>query len=211
MKFILKGVCHQDVSEQVECQNLEQLSFDFRPKSFNFIQGYKVLDILKKTQKSYQYSLMFDNEKDFVISEFLKKTPDDLSSSIFLEFFNESSLEFMEKFGKKYFWHYNDKVKIRDISQCQNIDRIIFTHEHLELLHQQGELFGFFQLFSDYFHKVMIEVQLNWNTELISSLVDMFQIPLFSFEISHEVEKSYQNPDYELISNILNNLSDQLN
>ena len=76
----------------------------------------------------------------------------------------------------------------------------MFRQEYLDSLHSSGELHGFFNLFSDFTEKVYFEIQLDWDSEIILSLFDFFEIPLLSFEINNKVELSYQRPDHLLIN-----------
>lgn len=208
MKFILKGICNPSTILETKNLNLQQYSFDLRPKSFNFTQGYKVKEMIKNCYDSSCISLLFEEEKNYVV----KEVSDDIAKGLgpnqelLLEFTGRSTLSELEKYGKNYVWHYQDHEKIKNISNTEFLKRVVFHHSDLEYLNSRGELYGFFNLFSDYFQKVSFEIQLDWNSEIIFSIFENFNLPIVSVEISNLIELSYQNPNSELINTFFNNL-----
>ncbi len=209
MEFILKGLTSDTVITQVKAPELHQYSFDLRPKSFNFTQAYNIKKIIEEQATSHRYSLMFENEKDLIVTEMHKDISKSLKDGdeLLLEFSGTTGLDELEKFQLPYIWHYHEQEKIRNITSCNYLKRIVFHHQDLEVLNSNGELHGFFNLFSDYSKDIYFEVQLEWDSNIILSLFDFFTIPILSFEISHMVEVSYQNPDTLLIQNHIQNIA----
>lgn len=203
MKFLLKGLTKSSSIISTKPLNLRQYSFDLRPRSFNFVQARKIKEMITHNSDIHNFTLIFENEKDFVVVEVLKDLRSVLfdTQNVMPEFFGITPLEELEKFNEEYIWHYHDKEKIRDIAFAKNLKRIVFHHEDLAYLNSRGELHGFFNLFSDYFERIEIEIQLDWNAEIITSILEFFPISYISFEITNLVELSYQNPDTNLINN----------
>lgn len=57
--------------------NINCFSFDFRPRSFNFLQQYKFFEILQEEySKELCFFLRYENEKDFVIQKMLTDLKD---------------------------------------------------------------------------------------------------------------------------------------
>lgn len=209
MNFILKGVCQDSTIKKLEGSSLvSDIGFDFRPKSFNFVQSYKVQELVKQCSEIKSFSLIFEDEKDFVVTEKFKEVSNVLieDQSLYLEFAGTQMLESFEKLQIPYFWHYQDQEKISNIKNTSFLKKIIFRHSDLEYLNSKGELFGFFQLFSDHFDRIQFEIQIDWNTELILSILEFINIPIFSIEITNIVEKSYQRPDNDLIYDYIKNV-----
>ncbi len=208
MEFILKGITNNQLLEGLKLSSVSQYTFDLRPKSFNFTQAYNIKNLITNNPQSTRYSLWFENEKDFIITELYNDIKSSLKEQdqLLLEFSGETSLADLEKFELPYIWHYHAGEKIKNISFCKNLKRIVFHHADLEEYHRGGELHGFFNLFSDYTNKIYFEIQANWDSQIILSIFDFFTIPMLSFEINSQVELSYQNPDVELIKQHLLNL-----
>lgn len=198
MKLILKGITKSETISELSTSQFNQFSFDMRPKSFNFTQGRNVASIIDKYRGLYNFSILFENEKSFMVKEILKPFTD--RSNVVAEFSGRTPLSELNDLEVPFFWHYHDEEKISNLKNMENLKRIIFHQSDLEYLNQRGELFGFFQLFSDFFEKIEFEIQLEWNSEIIVSLLDSFNLLILSFEINSSVEKAYQTPNTELIN-----------
>lgn len=207
MEFILKGITHSKTLRALDSIENLSFAFDLRPKSFNFTQTYKIKETLEGHRNIEMISILFSNEKDYVVNNivldieksFLSK--EGTHNNLILEFCGQTPIADLEKYEKNYYWHYHKDEKIKNLANVKYLKRVIFHHQDLEELNDTGELHGFFQLFSEYMDHISIEVQLQWSSELIISMFDFFDISAVSFEISSEVEIGYQNPDSQLISN----------
>lgn len=205
MKLSLKGITGKNTLELLSDLDIYQYSFDLRPKSFNFTQGYNIQKIITDCPIGHNFSLMFEDEKDFVVNELYKNIYSVISKEqkLYLEFTGRTPLADLERYEVDYIWHYHDQEKISNLKEVKFLKKIVFHHEDLEYLNSRGELHGFFNLFSDYIENIFIEIQINWDSDLILSMFDLFQVPMISIEITNQVEVSYQNPDNELIKNQL--------
>jgi len=208
MKFILKGITNSNSILATDSIGMSQYTFDLRPKSFNFVQSRKIVEMISGDTKSRVYSLLFENEKDFVIKQLLTQINPSIGEeqNLFLEFAGITPLVECEKYEHDYIWHYHDGEKIKNITDTKYLKRIVFRHSDLEYLSSNGELHGFFNLFSEYFDRIFIEVQLNWDSPIMFSIFEFFKIPLLSFEITDQVEIGYQNPDHDLIISHITNV-----
>ncbi|MFT6630145.1 MAG: hypothetical protein ACJAS4_000079 [Bacteriovoracaceae bacterium] len=213
MKFILKGICNSSTILQTQNSQLSQLGFDLRPRSFNFTQGENIKVMLGQTSIDQDISLLFEDEKDFVVREVSENIRNSLKENqkLFLEFTGKTSLGDLEKLETDYIWHYHDQERIRNIADTKFLKKIVIRHNDLEYLNSRGELYGFFHLFSDYFNKVIIEIQVDWNTEIIYSMFEHFKLPVISVEITNLIETSYQNPNCELINTFINTIKTNIN
>lgn len=211
MNYSIKGITHYDTIPILAKLGVNYFTFDLRPRSFNFVQIRKIEEIISQNPEVKNFGLLFENENPIVVKELLEKASKALleQQALKLEFSGGESLEELEKFEYDYVWHYHEGERIKNIASTHYLKRIVFQHSLLEKYHQAGELYGFFGLFEEFVSKLQFEVQLDWDSELILSLFDFFQIPFLSFEINNKVELSYQNPNHSLIQNNLINI-DQL-
>ena len=229
MKFILKGITNSNtinemntwsnslvtVSHDRDKDDIELYSFDLRPRSFNFVQAKKIKSIICENPTQKKFSLIFENELPLTVTEISQGIKEVclVDQEIYLEFAGSESLAVLETFQQDYIWHYHPEEKIKNIEKTKYLKRIVFKQEILDELNRNGELHGFFNLFSKYTERVYFEVQIDWDSEIILSLFDFFEIPLISIEINHKVELSYQLPNHTLIQDNLRkiqNLFDHL-
>jgi len=104
MKFILKGICNSSTILQTQNSQLSQLGFDLRPRSFNFTQGENIKVMLGQTSIDQDISLLFEDEKDFVVREVSENIRNSLKENqkLFLEFTGKTSLGDLEKLETDY-------------------------------------------------------------------------------------------------------------
>lgn len=198
MKLGLKGITDSQVLQFAQTLGFEELSFDLRPRSFNFTQGYKIKEILEQTSTAAGIFLQFENEKSFMIAELMKDLVNSGHSSLGLEVEKVDNLTEINDLGFIFHLKYQPEYKLKDLKNCDQLKRLIFTQEFLEELNQNGELFGFFDILrteTDF----ELEVLTDWDNSLIFSLLETFQVDVLSWEINNKVEKSYRCLDFDLV------------
>ncbi len=214
MRFGLKGITKSEVITHVLQHNVEEFSFDLRPKSFNFTQAYNIVSILKDfSTTGLNYQLIFENEKDFVVKSVLEQIEKDLGEKrIFhLEFSGETSIAELDSYGNPYSLHFKEGRKIAELTGAKNLKRIIFHQKDLQLYADNNELYGFLQLFSDLDEIVEFEILMEWDSQAIYSMFDYFPIKCLSFEVNNQVELSYQTVDITKVTNHLDFIQNDLN
>jgi len=210
MQFILKGITNDQFIGKFSKPVVDQINFDLRPRSFNFTQAYNIKNIIEKNPYQQMYGLMFENDKDFVVTELFKDIQSSLKNhdELILEFTGDTFLKDLENLNLPYIWHYQAEEKISNIANCKHLKRIVFKHSYLATLYENGELWGFFNLFEQVATNIFFEVQLEWDTDIILSMFEFFTLPIISLEINSMVEKSYQHPDFDLIAKFIHNISE---
>ena len=209
MKLALKGILDLEVMQLASQLGMSEVSFDFRPRSFNFTQGYKVKELLSYGGQFDSLNLIFENEKDFIIEQILKDlNPEE--HSMMLEFSGGESLTWADRFETPFIWHYKAETSLSQIEQSKFLRRIVFNQEVLDHYNQTGELFGFFQLFTDR-ENLELEILTDWDNPLIISLIDNFDISHLSFEINNKVERSFRNVDHGLVKTHIKQIQQSLN
>ena len=161
-----------------------------RPRSFNFTPTYNIKSILNNSYVD-NYTLLFENEKDFVLTELLKEF--ELGhKKVRLEFTGTTQLNELDKFQLPYVWHYNPEIKISQIKQAKYLKRIVFSHVLLEHFNDNGELFGFLSLFVDLVEDAEFELFLDWDSSILESAFSYFHFDCISLEVNSKVDSSYQ-------------------
>ncbi|MBD64281.1 MAG: hypothetical protein CME62_03690 [Halobacteriovoraceae bacterium] len=201
MSITITGVTSENTIQTIKSYHLNSIGFDLRPKSFNFIQEHKIKSILTQF-KGLNVSLLFENDKDFVINHFYQDLKS-LSHQFYVEFTGQEKVAELEKLNIPYFWHYHSEEKISSLASTKNLKKIILTHSVLREFQQTGELFGFLQLFADINSKIKFELLLDWDTEIMLSMFEYFEFHGIQFEINSKVERSYQNVNQTLLSDQL--------
>ena len=183
--------------------------FDFRPRSFNFIQAYVIQDLLKNSMISSEdiIELQFQNDSDIVINSIIEKVSQQ-HSNIRLNFGLSSShsLEELEKNKRAFsivFDHVDVKAYEKALSPyCQSV---VFSYDDLHKLSMMGQLNNFIV---NFFSKVMkakndkfrLGVKLNWDSNVSSGIIDQLDPDYLKFEISSHVERCYRNIDVPKLS-----------
>jgi hypothetical protein len=179
-------------------------AFDLRPKSLNFIQTYKIAELLKRTQLANIY-LRFDNEKDFVINKIL----DDLSShlvckKLYLEFHDHQESSYYEQFNKPYFLHIDHPSKVtHSYLGGDNLAGACLDYDFLLDLYRYGDLSAFvadyYKILSNREESVITVLERKWGADIYPSICDFFDFKIMSLPIDSCVEINFRNVDLDRV------------
>lgn len=178
------------------------LSFDFRPRSLNFIQQYLFLDILDSKRESINhFSLRYEDEPDFMV----KDTLDKLSSTYFgpfhLEFSGNQNRSYYDSFEKPFIWHYREDAQDLSVYQSEFLKGIVLPFSLLREKHEKGQFTNFVHNFYRLAHQCLLKnegkliVSLNWGDNIFPSLFEYFDIDQISLPIDTNVEACFRNVD----------------
>ncbi len=185
---------------------IEEFSFDFRPKSFNFLPVYTYLDLLQKYYNAnYKYYLRFHDEKEHVVNKFIEDTyklklPGGMYNFI-LEFSCNNNVSFYDQFKMPYFRYYDVNNNVSDLFSGKFLKGIILRYSFIENLHQSSQLHNFVRnFFSTYYKEINdkrleIILALDWDSDIIPSLVEYFDFTSYSFHLNSKIEVCYRNID----------------
>jgi len=201
MKLRVSGIYDPETISYLKQFGVGDFVFDLRPTSFNFIQTYKVKEILEQSQLGLDnFYLKFENEKDFVIHEIVKDiiTTD---NSVVLEFSGNESLDFCEQFGVPYVWHFNETVNYEKLGDMKYLKMVSLKNDYLEWLNNYSDLYKFLgQFLLKLNPNQNIELNLDWHSSVMETLIDFFNFKFINYEINNKVEKSFRNVDLHLVS-----------
>ncbi|WP_044557452.1 hypothetical protein [Halobacteriovorax marinus] len=205
---IVAGIYDKRTIQRLKEVGVDQLSFDFRAKSFNFLQQHIFMQLQQELQIQEKIYLHFENEADFVISKIL----DDLklsrgSANTYLEFSDMNSDQFYDKFETPFLWHYNFESPFIDkIPNAKYLRGIIFKFSDLLKLHEDGVLLNFCNNFHSLYINCLKDenfkliLQLDWDSNLFASISEHFDFTDISLNISDKVEICYRNVDLSKVS-----------
>lgn len=84
-------------------QGIFHYGFDLRPKSYNFIQEYVLVSLVEQLQMG-SVTLVFENEKDFMIQRVISEVKKVFAGEIFLEFHGLENFDLFDSFNLPYFF-----------------------------------------------------------------------------------------------------------
>jgi hypothetical protein len=185
--------------------------FDFRVRSFNFLQQHQFLSILDDVYStSDEITLRYENEADFVI----QKMVDDLKEvekintkhNIVLEFSDDLGPDFYDQFETPYYWHYSKGVKLSKIKKAKFLKGIIIPFSILEEAHEDDQYYNFVNNFHSMFvspereNKLDIGLDIDWTSNLLPSLTEFFDFSFLSISINDKVESCFRNVNLDKLS-----------
>ncbi len=214
MDIRIDGIYDHLTVKKLKQVGVRSFGVDFRPKSFNFLQGYAFLKILKESyQEGDQYILHFENEKDFVVQKIIQDLKNFLLNEIgrpqnledFSLLFSDFELpSYAKNLPLKFFWHYNPEVSLKKVLEVKNLKGIRFDFSFFQKINTERQLQNFVR---NFYTQVLplrknddLELILNidWDSNIFSGLFEFLDFSSLSLAINHKVEICYRNVDYNL-------------
>jgi hypothetical protein len=228
MSEILKvaGIYSKEILERSSEEGLSHFSFDFRPRSPNFLQEYAFKDLIENHfHHQHKYYLHYQDEKKFMVDRMLDeikgsllkigRTPDFMKSFI-LQFSDVREISYYESFPLKFIWEYHPLGDIEKIVQCSNNTGILIPYNYIRDAAQDGSLQEMTikilrarQLKSSSQpndETFQLTLQLDWNTDILPSLSEFLSFDIIELPINSEIELSYRNIDFTKMSNSLTDI-----
>jgi len=191
----ISGVYNLETVRLLQEQGIYNISFDLRPRSFNFIPLSNLLEIIKHISELSTISLHFSNEKDYVIDEILQEI-NGLGKNCFLEFSDHNSLDYYECFNVPFYLYYYPQILQLNWRYVKDLKGIIIPRNYLVNSSQVV------------FHLSQLKNENKFNTIYLSNSVESkFNLSNFnSLELFPQHEVSYRIPDYFKIKNSISKL-----
>ncbi|OUR94870.1 hypothetical protein A9Q84_17330 [Halobacteriovorax marinus] len=202
-RFRVEGIYDNRTLQRLQDLNLKDLSFDFRPRSFNFLQQHTFMELVENISTEDRLYLHFENEADFVVEKILTDLLISRSrDKVLLEFSDDQSVEYYEKFKSPFYWHYNSQSKNANlIAKSKYLKGMIIPFSELLKSFENNTLHNFTNNFHAQFFNVMeinkceLVLRMDWDSNLFSSIVEYFDFSLISIPINNKVEVCYRNVD----------------
>lgn len=190
---------------------ISHFEFDFRPRSFNFIQKYVLEEIVKSSMIGNEVLyLHFANEADFIIKDIVSLF-DNTSIKPILVFSDDQSSEYYSQFNLDYYWHYRADKKIKEILNSSLNKGIIFDLEFLDELYQKQTITTFTSNFLSMPNALTKElaVKLDWGKSIPRIIEELMSPQIIEMGINPNVEICYRNVDTRKVVNSINFVKNQ--
>ena len=200
----IDGVYDINTIELFIREGVRNFSIDLRPRSLNFLQHYKLIEMLSKFKAlPINWYLHFSNEAEFVIYKFLADVEKNLAgavgSKVYLEFSDDKELSWYEQFNTEYFIRMSlDKKSVEKLGQkSSKCSGLILESSQLMEQMQSGELETLVAAFlkTEFFqHKrPSVFVLKQWDEEIFEEMY--LSVDCYSYPLSRRFESSYRNID----------------
>lgn len=202
------GIYDLRTLEILKEQKVRHWAFDLRPRSLNYVPGYKLEEMLhNEGMFADSISLHFCGEKDFVIQKIvsdLKKAYPQIGNRLFLEFSDNEDVSFYESFDLPFLWHYQSDKKNLDILSSGHLRGLIFEDNFIDkILINEIERNFLMNLFSfnPRFLARPIDLILNMteNNSLNRSFFEFLDFSFVSLTLGPEIEICYRNVNLNLL------------
>lgn len=200
-KLKFDGVYDSRTLMELKREGVDHFSFDFNPRSFNFIQERVFLNLLEKVlNETDKIFLHFINNKDFMVikiyEEIIKRRGN--LHNIYFEFDNFFVDEILPN-EINFFILYQPSIFLIQ-KKIENLAGFIFSHELLTTVNQESNLVHFYSNFYTHFHSHKLDtkkiiLKLGMNEVVIGKCLDIFDFNIVSFDLTSEVEVCYRNVD----------------
>ena len=195
-------------------EGVSHFGFDFRPKSFNFLQQHVFMEMLKKFDRpDFYFHLHFDSESDFVVKKFC----DDIlkiknfSDKYILNFEELNSVDFFSQFSFPFIVKYRPGLDYSDFFENKYFKGFTFDYFELEENYLQNLnsqyanklLTNIFQKISD--RNLLSILKVDWDTHFHTGLFEFLSFSHISLSINQKMEISYRNPNVAEISRNIHN------
>tara|TARA_R110002049_G_scaffold90287_4_gene226389 strand:- start:419 stop:1087 length:669 start_codon:yes stop_codon:yes gene_type:complete len=184
---------------------VRSFSFDFRPQSLNFVQHYRVIEILKEVgiTNDKKFTFHFGNEFAPLIEKFISDlaaevsvTADDWSNGLLsLEFSGREDFSVMDDFEVPYRWHLYKGSNWGAAKNAKNLRGVVLPFEYLEDSFEDGSLNSLCVNLHTVFRSCEFHLERDWSSNVFSLLMDLFDFTDMSFPIDQNVEVCFRNVD----------------
>lgn len=207
-KIRLDGIYDHRTLKHLKLLGVKDFCFDFSPTSFNFIQEHIFLDLLTKVLDSFdRVFLHFSRSNDpmiFKLAADIKKCGYSLNN-VFFEIDEWKSDYLPTSFPYQYVLNYSNEIDLAKMIGA-NFSGFIFQSNFFELLHRNNLIINFANNFFTRFHSTLMNHQflilkIDWHTNLLTTLLNLFDFNLISLPINSNIEICYRNVDLKKLTN----------
>lgn len=213
----LNGHYNKKVFEISKARGIKHFGFDFRPRSFNFLQNYKFIEILDSIyHHDHFYYLIFERETDNVLNLFIADIKkifasrgqlERVNQQVFLEFTDTREKSFYNNLELGFFWRVENELAMLEVLKSDNLQGLILSFDMLEKFQKQGQLFSFIGKLNNglkrFDGKVKLALDLPWHADIFPSLFEFMNFDYINLTMGPQVEEGYRNVDEgKLISHL---------
>lgn len=200
LKYMVQGIYDERTLKIIKSEGINIFSFDFRPRSFNFIQEHIFLEIVKKNfSENDRLFLYFEKSNDYMISKLITDLKNYIPSMDNIYFIFDDIDLIDPNFEFNFYCTYHDKLEknIFNHSKCVGlfVEFKYFEHainNHSLEKYTQNLMYRFSNLFT---RNLEINLVLQFSDNLLSSLFAYLDFTYVALPISNDVEVCYRNVD----------------
>ncbi len=205
----IEGIYNQDTIKHVSLLGIKSWLFDFRPKSFSFIQQYRFLEILEKSGEfAENIFMLFNREKKETLESFLDivskvATKKEVMGKLKLEFDDFLDNDDFDRYGVPFYLRVNRSISFENLKKYKYCEGLVLDFKYLSSLHETDELLFFAQNLSNFreSHSLMkLILSADWDSNLFHSLDELIPFNYLSMPINSKVESSYRTVDISVLS-----------
>ncbi|OIQ16364.1 MAG: hypothetical protein BM556_14560 [Bacteriovorax sp. MedPE-SWde] len=196
----LSGIYDKRTLKMAQEIGVKFFEFDFRPRSFNFVQQYVLEEVLESVTSSDDIvSLHFQNEANFVVDNILNSFKD-IAIKPQLVFSDTQSPVYYDSFKRPYMWHHSPDADLKAVLKSKYNMGIILSYGYLEDLHRLGTLQSFITNLYVQLKEVgglnkTIGLKIDWDSNLAPSIFELVDFDFLDLPINDKVEVCYRNVD----------------
>lgn len=200
-KIRVDGIYDKRTLNFLEEKGLFQVSFDTRPKSLNYIQEYRLIELLRDCN-SESITLIIDSFSKDMVSHCIREVSKVFRGSVSLEVrgllpFNVNELETPFTVDYELFNERNDLFE-GNYFKGYSIDYLYLDH-----LYHNGKFGEWVQRFFISNRNISLNMEVNirmdWDSDIFPSLSEYFDFATYSLPIGEKVETCYRNADLRKI------------
>ena len=203
MHYRIDGIYDKKTLTHFQNWGVNSYSFDFRPRSFNFIQQYVFNNIVKTSIRNRDnVFLHFCNEKDYIIEKIVKDTPlvKGKYSQLSLEFSDSLDVSFYEKFQVPFLWHYRSGRDLNEFLKSPFFIGLIIDINIITNIYETGQLREFSldlgsEISLNQKNGVYLILKQEWTSQILPSYLELFDFEFFSLPINSMIETGYRQVD----------------
>jgi hypothetical protein len=205
----LDGIYNIKTLNAARSMGIQSFQFDFRPRSFNFLQLHAFQEMIETPSKvKEEYFLHFSEEKDFLINKVIEDTTNILEKgpidySIILEFSDEKEAQFYDQFNTPFYWCYSPGSSVEEVLQCYNLRGIVWSLDLLQEFGQSRSLELIFDQFWDNYGEHIRRMKLKNLIKgirplaFLQGVLNMMPFDFVSIPVDHHFESSYRKIDVD--------------
>jgi len=200
-KFKIDGIYDSRTLIELKNEGVDHFSFDFNPRSFNFLQErvfLKLLDsVLNETDKIF---LHFTDNRDFMVfkirDEIIKRRGN--LHNVYFEF-DQFFSDLQIPSDIKYILMYEPSIFLIQ-SHLDQVEGFIFKHDQLNKIEREGNLTQFYGNFYTHFKTIDLDskyfiLKTDWQENINKKCLEVFDFNIVSYVLNSDVEVCYRNVD----------------
>tara|TARA_R110000868_G_scaffold127493_3_gene335186 strand:+ start:4107 stop:4769 length:663 start_codon:yes stop_codon:yes gene_type:complete len=184
---------------------VRRFSFDMRPQSLNFVQHYRVLDIVSEIGLGSDkvFCFHFGNEFPMLLEKFITDLNERVSATsedwqqgkLQLEFSGREDFEQMDQFHCSYRWHFYKGANWNKAAKAKYLSGLILPFYYLEDSLEEGTLHSLCMNLHTTFSTCSFHLSHDWGSNVFPTLTELFDFDDVALPIDPNVEVCFRNVD----------------